>query len=97
MLLDRLEWILHRLAGTFFSGLQHISTQTIICLFCRNLIRPDARFVLKHASSFWLEFDNDTEPTRVPERKFLQYVNSLTLTNNTKPVVWVAISRLIRF
>jgi len=55
----------------------------------RNLIRPDARVVLKHAS-FWLEFDNDTEPTRVLERKFRQYVNSLTLTNNTEPVVWVA-------
>ncbi|WP_301237757.1 replication-relaxation family protein [Polycladomyces subterraneus] len=52
----------------------------------RNRIRPDAWVVLNHVS-FWLEFNNDTEPTRVLERKFRQYVYSLTLTNNTDPVL----------
>ncbi len=67
----------------------------------KKLSRPDARLAIGD-QAYWIEFDNDTEGSRMLEKKFQRYVNTIApykfehrIIHETplkKPVLWVTIS-----
>jgi hypothetical protein len=58
----------------------------------KTLIRPDARLIWDGKHKFWIEFDNDTEGPRKLERKFHNYVQTLSLVDEKSPILWITTS-----
>ncbi|WP_231392193.1 MULTISPECIES: replication-relaxation family protein [unclassified Paenibacillus] len=55
----------------------------------KQMIRPDALLKIDEKFKFWIEFDNNTEGPKKLERKYHDYIKTLSPISEKSPIIWV--------